>query len=190
MPRYHHRRKPRRRQHSRWRVILTPLKVILTIAVVAASWVGWIAFSPVISTISISILEQISPTNVVALEHEVVDQVNAIRVERGLTPLIWDDTLYEYSKKHSQDMADQGDMFHSIGEPYAENCWCGSSGWNAKAIVESWMTSPMGHSVYLLHPHLTHIAVGIVIKKGIVISGNNMYASWTFWASEAWPWAY
>ena len=118
--------------------------------------------------------------NIEELEHSVVEQVNAIRTERGTTPLIWDDELYTYSKQHSEDMASQKTLFHtSVEAPYAENAWGGegSTSWTANNIVESWMSSPY-HRTWLLCPHLQHIAVGIAI------SDTGMYASWTFWRSE------
>jgi len=116
------------------------------------------------------------------LEHSVVDQVNAIRTQKGSNPLIWDNELYAYSKQHSEDMASQKRLFHtSMYEPYAENAWGGegSTSWAASDIVESWMSSDF-HRTWLLCPHLQHIAVGIAI------SDTGMYASWTFWRSETW----
>jgi len=116
------------------------------------------------------------------LEHSVVDQVNAIRTQRGSSPLIWDNELYIYSKQHSEDMANQRRLFHtSMYEPYAENAWGGegSTSWTANTIVESWMSSQK-HRTWLLCPHLKHIAVGIAT------SDNGMYASWTFWRGETW----
>jgi uncharacterized protein YkwD len=118
--------------------------------------------------------------NIEELEHSVVEQVNAIRTERGISPLIWDDELYIYSKHHSEDMASQKMLFHTPMEAlYAENAWGGegSTSWTASDIVESWMSSPY-HRTWLLCPHLKHIAVGIAI------SDTGMYASWTFWRSE------
>jgi uncharacterized protein YkwD len=114
------------------------------------------------------------------LEHSVVDQVNAIRTQRGSSPLIWDNELYIYSKQHSEDMASQKRLFHTpVGAPYAENAWGGegSTSWTASDIVESWMSSDF-HRTWLLCPHLQHIAVGIAI------SDTGMYASWIFWVGE------
>jgi uncharacterized protein YkwD len=114
------------------------------------------------------------------LGHEVVDLVNAIRAERGTSPLTWDDELYQYSKSHSEDMASQERLFHTpMGESYAENAWGGegSTSWTASDIVESWMSSQY-HRTWLLCPHLQHVAVGIAT------SDDGMYASWTFWVNE------
>lgn len=114
------------------------------------------------------------------LEHEVILLVNLIRTDRGTPMLMWDDTLYEYSKKHSIAMAEKHELFHSPMElSYAENAWGGegSKHWEAIDIVESWMDSHM-HRTWLLCPNLKHVAVGIAY------SNNGMYASWTFWRNE------
>jgi uncharacterized protein YkwD len=118
--------------------------------------------------------------NISEMERTVVELVNGLRADRGVSPLLWDDQLYAYSKKHSEDMAMQKSLFHSsIDEPYAENAWGGegSTSWTATTIVNSWMSSPM-HRTWLLCPRLRHIAVGICI------SDTGMYASWTFWRNE------
>lgn len=119
--------------------------------------------------------------NIEELEKNVVELVNFIRNERGSTPVVWDNKLYAYSQKHSEDMASQQEMFHTpMDRPYGENVWWGGGGsayWSATDIVESWMTSPE-HRTWLLCPHLKHIAVGIATSDG------GMYASWTFWRSE------
>jgi len=114
------------------------------------------------------------------MEYEVVEIVNSIREEKGIRPLVWDDQLYQYSKKHSEEMASKRKLFHSsMYESYAENCWGGegSTGWDANDIVNSWMSSP-NHKTWLLCSNLHHVGVGIVITD------TGMYASWTFWRRE------
>lgn len=114
------------------------------------------------------------------VEMEVVIIVNMIREDRGTQELIWDEELYGYSKRHSEDMASKGELYHTpVGKPYGENCWGGAIGeFDALDIVNGWMTSPP-HRTWLLNPHLKHIAVGIAI------SSYGAYASWTFWINEA-----
>jgi len=48
---------------------------------------------------------------------EVVELVNTIRQERGSPVLLWDEKLYEYSKAHSEAMANRQDLFHSEVDP-------------------------------------------------------------------------
>jgi len=117
-----------------------------------------------------------------ALEHEVLALANSERLSRDIALLIWDEDLHEIAREHSEEMAIQGELFHSsMYEPYAENCWGGGPGslyYNtASDIVEGWMGSSL-HRTWILCPHLRHIGVGIAI------SDNGMYASWTFWRSE------
>ncbi len=125
------------------------------------------------------VVEEITSNRELRIGLEVVELVNTIRKERGSPELAWDDKLYEYSLAHSNNMAKEGRMFHTdMYLPYGENAWWGGgSSWEAKNIVESWMTSPK-HRTWLLCPNLKRIAVGIAY------SNNGMYASWTFWRSE------
>jgi hypothetical protein len=159
---------------------------LIIIGVIVASFMGVHPLVFIKDTIVAAIpgLFTVSGEEIQAREHEVVDLVNAIRVERGLEPLIWDDTLYGYSKSHSADMAKLGLLFHTPAgtAPYAENVWGGEShgdDWSAEEIVNAWMTSP-GHRTWLLCPHLQHIAVGIAQPD------NGIFASWTFWIDETW----
>lgn len=116
------------------------------------------------------------------MEGEVLALVNEERMGRGTPRLIWDDELGEIAEEHSLEMAEQGKLFHSsVSQPYAENCWGGSTGSayyiDSGDIVESWLSSDK-HRTWLLCPHLEHVGVGIVV------SGGEMYASWTFWRNE------
>jgi uncharacterized protein YkwD len=125
-------------------------------------------------------IEEVDENKELRIGIEVVELVNVIRQERGSPELLWDETLYGYSKAHSEAMASRKDLFHSsMDKPYAENAWGGegSKSWGAETIVESWMNSEM-HRTWLLCPNLRHVAVGIAY------SSNGMYASWTFWRSE------
>ena len=116
------------------------------------------------------------------MELEVMTLANEERLARGISPLTWDDTLHSIAREHSGEMAERGELFHSsMNEPYAENCWGGSSGsawyFNASDIVNGWMESDK-HRTWLLCPHIEHVGVGIVVNSG------EMYASWTFWRNE------
>lgn len=116
------------------------------------------------------------------LERGVLTQVNSERKSRHIPSLAWDNKLHKIAKKHSQEMARQGKLFHSsVNECYAENCWGGGPGslhHNAlRDIVKSWMRSSK-HKTWLFCPHLKHIGVGIAT------SGKGVYASWTFWRGE------
>lgn len=116
-----------------------------------------------------------------ALEEETFKLINMERNAAGLPSTKWDVELYKLSKAHSQAMADRGELFHTpLGASYAENCWMGigySDDMLPKAIVDSWMSSPL-HRAWLLHAPIRTSVVSIV--KG----PNGVYASWTFWMAE------
>ena len=127
-----------------------------------------------------TVVEELSTNKELKLGLEVLEKANIIRKERGSSELQWDDTLYKYSKSHSEEMAKRKQLFHTAeGMPYAENAWGGegSMSWTAKTIVDSWMGSDL-HRTWLLCPNLKHVAVGVAI------SSTGMYASWTFWVGE------
>jgi len=122
-------------------------------------------------------------TNIETVEREVLALVNQERLSRGAIMLVWDEALHEIAREHSAEMARRGELFHSsMYELYAENCWGGGPGSlyysTAGDIVRGWMGSPP-HRTWLLCPRLRHVGVGIAI------SDKGMYASWTFWRSEA-----
>jgi len=124
--------------------------------------------------------EKAQQMEIIELEHDVVMLVNLIRADRGTSMLMWDETLYQYSKAHSIAMAERRELFHSpVGLAYAENAWGGegSQHWGVEDIVDSWYSSPM-HKTWLLCPNLKHVAVGVAYSE------NGMYASWTFWVNE------
>ena len=114
-------------------------------------------------------------------EREAFELINAVREEAGILPTKWDDELYKLSKKHTQEMADKGELFHTPMEAaHGENAWGGKGYYHyryeelAKVIVSSWMSSPL-HKAWLLHAPIKESVVSIVITPG------NQYASWSFW---------
>jgi uncharacterized protein YkwD len=119
-------------------------------------------------------------------ERRAFDLINNERVIAGLSTTTWDDSLYQLSKAHTQEMADRKELFHSdVNGPIGEDAW-GGTGYNqydsadklAQAIVGSWMSSPL-HKAWLLYAPLQHSVVSIVLDA------DGQYASWTFWNAEA-----
>jgi len=117
-------------------------------------------------------------------ERAAFDLINSERVKTGLSATLWDNELYRLSQAHTQEMASQGELFHSpIDGPIGEDAW-GGQGYSrysgtalAQAIVNSWMSSPL-HKAWILHSSINHSVVSIVSNA------NGQYASWTFWTSE------
>jgi len=122
--------------------------------------------------------------SVLELEQETFRLINNERERAGILPTRWDDKLYKLSKAHTENMANQGRLFHTpTGASYAENAWGASwGGINrvnlAKVIVDSWMSSPL-HRAWILHGSLRTSVVSIVDDN------RGQYASWTFWTGEA-----
>ena len=100
---------------------------------------------------------------VAAYEQEVFDLVNQIREENGLEPFVYNETLAETARAHSQDMIDRNffdhtnpdgkspfDRMRDNGLSYsmaAENIAVGYP--SPEAVVEGWMNS-QGHRANLL----------------------------------------
>ena len=100
---------------------------------------------------------------VAAYEQEVFDLVNQIREENGLEPFVYNETLAETARAHSQDMIDRDFFDHNNPDgksPFdrmrdnglsfsmaAENIAAGQR--TPEEVVESWMNSP-GHRANIL----------------------------------------
>lgn len=104
-----------------------------------------------------------SADTVAAYEQEVFDLVNQIREENGLEPFVYNETLAETARAHSQDMIDRNffdhtnpdgkspfDRMRDNGLSYsmaAENIAVGYP--SPEAVVEGWMNS-QGHRANIL----------------------------------------
>ena len=104
-----------------------------------------------------------STLDVAAYEQQVFDLVNQIRAENGLEPFVYNETLTQIARTHSQDMIDRSyvdhispdgddpfDRMEAAGLTFtaaAENIAVGYS--TPEAAVEAWMNSP-GHQANIL----------------------------------------
>ena len=117
-------------------------------------------------------------------EREAFELINAVRQEAGVPSTKWSDELYDLSKKHTQEMADRGELFHTpMGAEHGENAWGGMGYYHyryeelAKVIVGSWISSPL-HEAWLLHAPIKESVVSIVV------TADGQYASWSFWTRK------
>ena len=114
------------------------------------------------------------------IERDVFELLNAERSERKLPALVWDDTLAEVARKHSQNMANKKFFSHrgedgSLVDDRAQKL--GIFNWRAigeniaflqgydnpaELAVERWMNSP-GHRKNVLEEKWTQSAVGVAI---------------------------
>lgn len=125
------------------------------------------------------------PGDTVALyEREVFDLVNQIREENGLEPFVYNETLADTARAHSQDMIDRAffdhtnpdgddpfDRMEANGVTYwmaAENIAAGYT--TPEAVVEGWMNSP-GHRANILSD-CEELGVGLAL-------GGSMGYYWT-----------
>lgn len=120
-------------------------------------------------------------------EQTIFTLINQERVNNGLNPLVWDENLATYSRKHSTDMALSNTVYHDKPELAALN-----AGENALMMpksyggfgllpyfyfnfyrtsdalwqdsVLSWMDSP-GHRANILTTGYTHTGVGIAVAS-------------------------
>ena len=121
---------------------------------------------------------------VLAQERAVLELVNEIRAQNGLSALTLDADLCRYARVKSQDMHDAGYFSHTsptYGSPFAmmrqfgisynyagENIAQGYA--TAEAVVNAWMNSE-GHRANILNANYTRLGVGFVA------AGNY----WTQW---------
>lgn len=97
-------------------------------------------------------------------EQEVLDIINSIRNEHELSPLTWDDELYEVAKIRSQESSQKWSHTRPDGTHWStlspnvhgENL---AKGYNtAQAAVDAWMASE-GHKANILREEFTRAAV-------------------------------
>lgn len=107
-------------------------------------------------------------------EQQVFTIVNKERMSRGLTALVWDDTLGYVARLKSQDMINKNYFSHqspTYGSPFqmmqhfglkfsaaGENIAYGQS--TAQQVMNTWMNSA-GHKANILSAAYTHIGVGV-----------------------------
>jgi uncharacterized protein YkwD len=120
-------------------------------------------------------------------EQRLFTLINQERENNGLHPLIWDENLASYSRKHSADMASSGILYHNTAElsvlhagenalmmpksyggfgvlPYFYFRFYRDSNTLWKDSVKSWMDST-GHRANILTSTYTYTGIGIAIAS-------------------------
>jgi uncharacterized protein YkwD/chitodextrinase len=106
-------------------------------------------------------------------ESEVFDLVNQERAIVGLSPLSWDDRLFDAARGHSEDMAEQNYFSHDSldGRSFSDRITEAGYPWNTcgenialgystpQAVMNAWMNSP-GHRNNILGSYFCDIGVG------------------------------
>jgi hypothetical protein len=119
-----------------------------------------------------------SPKTGTVAEQYLFSEANAERVERGLRPLQWDETLHRAAQRHAGEMAARESISHQYpGEAdlaergraagarftvISENV---AEAWSAPEIHEAWMQSP-DHRANLLDPRVTAVGISVYRRRG------------------------
>ena len=118
------------------------------------------------------------PMNGSVAEQYLFSAANAERVQRGLQPLQWDETLHHAAQRHAGEMAARESISHQYpGEPdlagrgraagarftmIAENV---AEAWSAPEIHDAWMRSP-DHRANLLNPRVNSVGISVMRRGG------------------------
>jgi S1-C subfamily serine protease len=105
-----------------------------------------------------------------ALEKEILRLINVERGERDIQPILWSEGLHSGARIHSQDMQEEGSLYHDTKGVFAECCYGASyvspMYTTAEATVQAWMTSTTGHREILLDARYGFGAVGVARDSG------------------------
>ena len=110
-------------------------------------------------------------------EQEVFDLVNEIRVANGLEEFVYNETLAQTARAHSEDMVERGFFAHKNpdGQSSSDRMTAAGINWtqtaeniaagykSPEAVVEGWMNSP-GHKANILGP-CKEMGVGLAISQ-------------------------
>jgi len=133
---------------------------------------------------------ELSPSEIRAFELRMFELTNIERVNHGLSALIWNDTLSDAARAHSEDLMRNNISGHTgsdgstvrqrieragvIASGFSENIHYGSR--TPEAAVASLMNSP-GHRANILNENRTHLGVGLVSRPEDINAQYAMY--WT-----------
>jgi hypothetical protein len=71
--------------------------------------------------------------------NEILNAHNKYRVELGIPPLKWSDSLAQHAKAWADRLAGERRMYHSSGTGEGENLWMGTSGYySLTQMVDGW----------------------------------------------------
>ena len=129
-----------------------------------------------------------APSTEAAMEREVLELVNKVRAENGLSALTWAEDVARVARAHSSDMINRNffshtnpdglspfDRLKNNGISYrtaAENIAYGQK--TAEAVMKSWMNSS-GHRANILNKNVKEIGVGAVKKSNGTVYWTQMF---------------
>jgi hypothetical protein len=111
-------------------------------------------------------------------EQYLFSAANAERIERGLQPLKWDETLHHAARLHAGEMAaresishqypgeaDLANRGHEAGAKFTVISENVAEAWSAPVIHDAWMHSP-DHRANLLDPRVNSIGISVERRAG------------------------
>ena len=114
----------------------------------------------------------ISPAHGATLRGQMAPLINDDRTDRDRPALKLDLDLSRYAKKHSQDMADAGEIFHTddLAAKLKGNDWSAGGenvgiGPNLQDLEAAFMASTP-HRQNILNREFDHVAIGVVESDG------------------------
>ncbi len=140
--------------------------------------IGW-TFVLAAAGVSLSAGEKPAPFKSTADEVKVFELTNAERKKKDARPLALNIALSKLARAHSENMARQGKMEHTLDDksPFdrmrdakylflraGENIGMGEDGITIEMIIEAWMDSD-GHRKNILEIEYTEIGVGVTKDK-------------------------
>lgn len=125
----------------------------------------------------------------------VVELTNEVRVNSGLLPLKWNDTLAAAAIGHARDMADRGYFSHNSPEGSAPSDRARAAGYSTyggdhiyvgenlargyadpDSTLAAWMVSP-GHRQNVLWPQYREIGVGVAVRENGSLYWAQLFGS-------------
>ena len=104
------------------------------------------------------------------LEKETFRLINVEREKRGISLVLWNEALHGSARIHSQNMQEEGFLYHDTQGMFAECCYGASYTSSiyatAEATVQGWMSSTTGHREILLDSWYRQGAVGVARDNG------------------------
>ncbi len=129
-----------------------------------------------------------APSTEAEMEREVLELVNKVRAENGLSALTWAEDVARVARAHSSDMINRNffshtnpdglspfDRLKNNGISYrtaAENIAYGQK--TAEAVMKSWMNSS-GHRANILNKNVKEIGVGAVKKSNGTVYWTQIF---------------
>ena len=162
----------------------------------------------VVFIILLFLLISCSPVSfdVPSIEKAVYKEINRVRQEQGLKPLIYTERYISVARAHSQDMIDRNYLEHknpegempwdrvkkvnlSYGAKMSENIHqenrkSDSPEEIAKTTVDSWLNSKEGHRENMLDSKWSQTSIGVAVSKEPEVGRYKVIVSALFFLSE------